>query len=119
MFPDEPIKLIALVVVLIGVVLLIGSALCLFLPPREEAAGGGADGRIAPRHRVLKSARIQFGGIEVDCVVRNISQTGAAIEVASLTQCPIAFILSIPSDGSARHCRVVWRRGKRMGVKFN
>lgn len=118
MFPDEPIKLIALVVVLIGVVLAIGSALYLFLPPREDAPAG-ADGRIAQRRRVLKSATIEFGGIELDCVVRNISATGAAIEVTSPMQCPFAFVLAIPSDDSVRHCRVVWRRGKRMGVRFD
>lgn len=118
MFLDEPIKLFALVVVLIGIVLLIGSAFYLFLPPREEPAIG-ADGRIARRHRVLKTARIEFGGIEVECVVRNISETGAAIEVTSVMQFPIAFLLAIPSDGSVRHCRVVWRKGKRMGVRFD
>jgi hypothetical protein len=118
MFPDEPIKLIALVVVLIGILLAIGSALYLFLPPREEELASGGS-RIAQRRRVLKSARIEFGGIELDCVVRNISATGAAIEVSSPMQCPFAFVLAIPSDESVRHCRVVWRRGKRMGVRFD
>ena len=119
MFPDDPIKAIALVVVLIGVVLLIGSALYLFLPPREEKSEVAETRRIAPRRKVLKTATIEFGGIAVDCVLRNISETGAAIEVTTALQCPIAFILTIPSDESVRHCRVVWRRGKRMGVRFD
>jgi hypothetical protein len=118
MFPDDPIKTIAVLVVLIGLVLLAGSAFFLFAPRAEETAPD-AENRIAPRRRVLKAAKIEFGGIELDCLVRNISATGAAIEVTSPLQCPIAFVLAIPSDGSVRHCHVVWRRGKRIGVKFN
>jgi hypothetical protein len=118
MFPDDPIKTIAMVAVLIGFVLLAGAAFYLFVPQREDVPVG-AEHRSAPRRRVLKTARIEFGGIEVDCLVRNISATGAAIEVTSPLQCPIAFVLAIPSDGSVRHCHVVWRKGKRIGVRFN
>ena len=118
MLPDDPIKAIAVVVVLIGLVLLAGSALYLFAPRREETPAA-PDHRAAPRRRVLKMAKIEFGGIEIDCLVRNLSATGAAIEVTSPLQCPIAFVLAIPSDGSVRHCHVVWRKGKRIGVKFN
>jgi PilZ domain-containing protein len=118
MLPDDPIKAIAVVVVLVGLVVLAGSALFLFMPHREDSAPEN-EGRGAPRRRVFKTARIEFGGIEVDCLVRNLSATGAAIEVSSPLQCPIAFVLAIPSDGSVRHCHVVWRKGKRIGVKFN
>ncbi len=118
MLPDDPIKTIAVVVVLIGLVLAAGSALFLFFPRREETLPD-AENRAAPRRRVLKAAKIEFGGIELDCTVRNISETGAAIEVASPLKCPIAFVLAIPSDGSVRHCHVVWRRGQRLGVRFN
>ncbi len=46
--------------------------------------------RIAPRHRVLKAATIEFGGGGIDCVVRNISDTGAALEVSALSAFPSA-----------------------------
>jgi hypothetical protein len=118
MLPDDPIKAIAVVVVLVGLVLAAGSALYLFVPRGEDRVPDN-DGRGAPRRKVFKTARIEFGGIEVDCLVRNISETGAAIEVTSPLQCPIAFVLAIPSDGSVRHCHVVWRKGKRIGVRFN
>jgi hypothetical protein len=39
--------------------------------------------RVAPRHRVLKAAKIEFGGSVIDCSIRNISDTGAALEVES------------------------------------
>ena len=118
MLPDDPIKTIALVVVFVGLVLLAASAFFLFMP-QPEAGPPGAEGRAAPRRKVLKTATIEFGGIEMNCVVRNISETGAAIEVASPQMCPFAFVLAIPSDNSTRHCRVVWRRGQRLGVRFD
>jgi hypothetical protein len=39
--------------------------------------------RATPRHRVLKTAKIEFGGSTIDCSVRNLSKAGAALEVAS------------------------------------
>ena len=39
--------------------------------------------RTAPRKRVLKAGTIEFGGGAIDCTVRNLSETGAAIEIMS------------------------------------
>ncbi len=39
--------------------------------------------RIAARQRVLKSGKIEFGGGAIDCTVRNISRTGAALDVTT------------------------------------
>lgn len=39
--------------------------------------------RAVPRQRVLKLGIIEFNGSAIDCVVRNISETGAALDVAS------------------------------------
>jgi hypothetical protein len=39
--------------------------------------------RIAPRYRVMKAAKIAFIGGPIDCKVRDISTTGAALEVSS------------------------------------
>jgi hypothetical protein len=40
--------------------------------------------RAAPRHRVLKRGTLAFSsGGGLDCTVRNISQTGARIDIAS------------------------------------
>ena len=73
--------------------------------------------RIATRHRVLKGGRIQFGGGSIDCTVRNLSETGAALDVASQLGIPTEFMLVI--DGEQRSCRVVWRKEKRIGVTFD
>lgn len=74
--------------------------------------------RAALRHRVLKTGSIQFNGGVIDCVVRNVSETGAAVETASLVGIPDTFTLLISGDPAARRCRVAWRSDKRIGVAF-
>jgi hypothetical protein len=49
--------------------------------------------RIAPRYRVAKSAKIDHGGDEIGCIIRDISATGAALEISDLVQAPGEFIL--------------------------
>jgi PilZ domain len=79
----------------------------------------GDEHRIAPRRRVLKAGSISFGGGTFDCTVRNISETGAALEVVTPLFIPDKFTLIVPSDGLSRPCRVVWRRERRIGVTFD
>ena len=74
--------------------------------------------RAALRHRVLKSGSIEFHGGVIDCLVRNISETGAALEVASPLGIPETFNLVISGDHSSRACKVAWRKDKRIGVAF-
>jgi hypothetical protein len=72
----------------------------------------------AQRLRVLKAGSISFGGAAIDCVVRNVSATGAALEVASPVGIPDEFTLVIEADNVRRRCAVVWRKEKRIGVAF-
>jgi len=72
--------------------------------------------RIATRQRVLKGGKIEFSGGAIDCTVRNISATGAALDVASPLGIPAQFTLV--TDGNHLSCRVVWRKEKRIGVTF-
>jgi len=80
------------------------------------------EGRIAARHRVNKPARINYGGDKYPCTVRDISETGAALEFPDLTTQNIlktkAFTLEISEDRLKLPCRIVWQRGYRMGVTF-
>ncbi len=75
--------------------------------------------RFAPRRRVLKAGSISFGGAAIDCTVRNISETGAALEVVSPLYIPDRFNLIVQSDSLNQPCRVVWRKHRRMGVAFD
>jgi hypothetical protein len=58
--------------------------------------------RAAPRHRVLKAGTISFGGGGIDCTVRNISATGAALEVVTPLFIPDRFTLVIQTDQFSR-----------------
>jgi hypothetical protein len=77
------------------------------------------DSRIAPRRRILKAGTIAFGGGAIDCTVRNISATGANIEVVTPLFIPDRFTLIIQSTQTKRPCHIVWRKERRMGVAFD
>jgi hypothetical protein len=74
--------------------------------------------RGTPRQRVLKSGTIEFGGGAIDCTVRNFSTNGAALDVTTPVGIPAKFTLVILSDGSHFPCRLLWRKERRIGVKF-
>ena len=76
--------------------------------------------RIPERHRMLKHATIMFGwAAGISCVVRNLSPTGACLEVASHSGIPDAFDLVFEHDKSRRACEVIWRKRLLIGVTFN
>jgi hypothetical protein len=75
--------------------------------------------RAAPRMRVLKAGSIEFGGGAIDCTVRNISETGAALEVVSPLYIPDRFTLVVQTAQLKRQCHIVWRKEKRIGVAFD
>lgn len=77
------------------------------------------DHRTAPRRRMFKAGTIESGGGGIDCTVRNLSETGAQLEVISPLYIPDRFTLYIHSDDFKRRCHVVWRREKRIGVEFD
>ena len=75
--------------------------------------------RIAPRVRVMKAAKIDYGGDKYPCMVRDISTTGAALDFPDLVRIPDQFTLIMREDGLKLHCHVVWRREYRVGVAFD
>jgi hypothetical protein len=76
--------------------------------------------RTAQRHRVLKQGMLAFsGGGGADCTVRNISESGARIEIASPVGLPDSFTLVIAADRFMRQCRAVWSADRRIGVAFD
>jgi PilZ domain-containing protein len=75
--------------------------------------------RRAQRFRVFKVGTIEFSGNAIPCTVRNLSASGAALEINSPLWFPDSFTLGIASDGLHRACHVVWRREKRIGVAFD
>lgn len=81
--------------------------------------GMTSESRTDPRSRILKGGSICFDGGAIDCTVRNISKTGAALDVASPLGIPHEFTLVVPVDNLSQRCRVVWRKETRIGVAFD
>lgn len=67
---------------------------------------------------MFKAGTIEFDGTAVDCIVRNISSIGAALEVATPEGIPHEITLNILTCKASHHSYIVWRREKRIGVTF-
>jgi PAS domain-containing protein len=76
--------------------------------------------RIALRRRTLKPAKIVFNDRQsvIDCLVRNLSDTGACLEVTSQAGVPPVFELQIESESSNRRCQLIWQSDNKIGVGF-
>ncbi|HRK19312.1 MAG TPA: hypothetical protein PK970_10180 [Hyphomicrobiaceae bacterium] len=87
-----------------------------------------ASRRWAKRKPAHNAAQIVFDGMTTPhpCVVRDISSTGAKIEIlkskvnsdASTSFLPTYFTLIVPTDRTSVDCQSMWRRGSFMGVRF-
>jgi hypothetical protein len=75
--------------------------------------------RAAKRYRVLKGATIAFDGNGMACTVRNLSSSGAAIDLTERADLPPSFTLLIDSDQFIRRCRPVWSNERRIGIAFD
>lgn len=75
--------------------------------------------RSGQRHRKLKAGTIAFDrAAGITCLLRNISDAGACLEVESPFGIPDTFTLVIEKDSLKLPCRVAWRSAKRIGVHF-
>jgi len=75
--------------------------------------------RKKPRHRTLKTGAITFDhGGGVDCIVRNLSDVGACLEIESPVGIPETFMLLIKPERIQRTCHIAWRSARRIGVDF-
>jgi hypothetical protein len=75
--------------------------------------------RAAQRNRFLRAGKIEFGSSAINCMVRNITELGAMIDVTSPIGIPDHFTLALQTDGLHNYCRIVWRNNKRFGVAFD
>jgi hypothetical protein len=75
--------------------------------------------RRAPRQKTFKGGSILYGlAPPVDCIIRNLSETGAALQVSNPAAVPDTFQLLIKPELKKRNCRVAWRSEDRLGVEF-
>lgn len=84
------------------------------------APGVDHEARVAPRRRTLKSGKVAYNDrhVTIDCMLRDMSATGARLRVEGSVTAPDTFELLIPLDGLEANCQVVWRSGSDLGVRF-
>lgn len=66
----------------------------------------------------MKRGTLFFRNTSVECLVLNISTGGAGLAVESDVAIPFAFDLEIEGEPIWRHCILVWRLERRLGVTF-
>lgn len=76
--------------------------------------------RISPRIRTFLKGQVVFNNrmSTMDCVIRNISGTGAKLQLTQAVTLPDQFELHIPQKGETSRVRIRWRRGDEIGVSF-
>jgi hypothetical protein len=78
----------------------------------------GWDKRVAPRHGVFGPAVIVAPGLRANCILRDLSATGAKIEVSHKVQIPKEFDVLLVKANSTRRVLLRWRNGNFIGVQF-
>lgn len=76
--------------------------------------------RSAERIRSFLRAQIIFNNrmSTIDCIIKNISATGARIALNDTLAVPTEFDIYIPQKSRGHHARLVWRDKDAIGVEF-
>lgn len=85
----------------------------------HESQPEGQVPRRAKRTRTLKSGQIIYNHAScvIDCVIKDISESGARLVVPDMFECPPNVTLRI-LHGPTYECKVRWQSGKSLGVEF-
>ncbi len=77
--------------------------------------------RKQPRLRVFLKGRIQFNNSSssIDCLVRDMSPTGARLVLSETATLPAKFDLYIPQKERTYRATLCWRREDGVGVTFD
>jgi hypothetical protein len=78
------------------------------------------DRRQSVRDKVLYGgvAEINERGSTMDCVVRNISERGACVELDQAAKLPEAMNLTIARRGRSFLAKLIWRQANKVGLAF-
>lgn len=68
------------------------------------------------RARALMSGRIESQFFSLECTLRNTSETGVMIQVASSDSIPDLFTLTVLDKGLSAKVRVIWRKPQSLGL---
>jgi len=78
------------------------------------------DKRKAKRHHMHRKAWLMVeGGDRFECDLTNISDRGVHVTVPDSEIVPDTFVLLFSENGATRRrCRVIWRKPRELGIKF-
>jgi hypothetical protein len=75
--------------------------------------------RAGVRCRVLKGAKLILGTASIlDCLVHNLTNRGATIEIANAADLPENLSMTFDGGRTIRPCRLAWRKSGQIGVQF-
>jgi hypothetical protein len=79
------------------------------------------DRRTNPRHKTFIKGRIFFnnGLSSMDCIIRDMTDSGSRLEVSETVALPDAFELYLPNKDETFHAKVAWRKGNSLGISLN
>jgi hypothetical protein len=88
--------------------------------PAVEELRTGENRRIASRARTLLAGKIIIGKglISPDCVIRDLSLSGARVRISAETDLPPRVRLLAIKEGLLFEANVAWRRGDQTGLAF-
>ena len=80
-----------------------------------------SDKRISPRLRSFLKGRVLFNGGQrsLDCLIRDMSSTGARLELSASVTVPDRFDLYLPHRDETCRVHLQWRRGGQIGIAFD
>jgi uncharacterized small protein (DUF1192 family) len=78
----------------------------------------GPERRQSPRQKAFLKGRINNGLGDVDCLIRDLSATGAKLMFSGGITMPPVIDLHIPMKKQSMRAKVQWRNGDEMGVSF-
>lgn len=76
--------------------------------------------RVAPRNRTFLPAKVEIEelGISAGCTIRDLSESGARLQLSESVSLPSSFRLHIPKFDRSVTAELRWRRGDFVGVQF-
>ena len=76
--------------------------------------------RALVRHKTLIEGRIYFNNrmTSMDCIVRDVTEKGARLQVSESVALPDAFEIYLPNKDEHFRAQAQWRKGDQLGVSW-
>ncbi len=76
--------------------------------------------RASARHKTLIKGRIYFNNrlSSMDCIVRDIGESGSRLEFSENVALPDVFELYLPNKDEYFEAHVTWRKGNNIGINW-